>query len=113
MIQPNETAATTRDQAREAIGLEESAFDCVSITVASPETIRKWSKGEVKNPETINYRTFKPEPGGLFCQKRPPGPRLRVRLRQVQAHQVQGRRVRPLRRRGDDRPRPPRADGPH
>ncbi len=69
MIQPNETAATTRDQAREAIGLEESAFDCVSITVASPETIRKWSKGEVKNPETINYRTFKPEPGGLFCQK--------------------------------------------
>ena len=69
MIQPNDTAGTTRDQAREALGLEESAFDCVSITVASPETIRKWSKGEVKNPETINYRTFKPEPGGLFCQK--------------------------------------------
>ena len=42
-----------------------------------------------------------------------PGPRLRVRLRQVQAHQVQGRRLRPLRRRGDDRPRPPRAHGPH
>src|SRR5215207_840346 len=69
MIQPNDTAGTTRDQAREALGLEEAAFDCVSITVASPETIRKWSKGEVKNPETINYRTFKPEPGGLFCQK--------------------------------------------
>src|SRR5947209_8942004 len=71
MIQPNETAASagTRDEARAALGLEESAFDCVSITVASPETIRKWSKGEVKNPETINYRTFKPEPGGLFCQK--------------------------------------------
>ena len=68
MIQPNETAAT-RNEAREAIGLEESAFDCVSITVASPDVIRKWSKGEVKNPETINYRTFKPEPGGLFCQK--------------------------------------------
>src|SRR5580693_9008514 len=67
MIQPSDTAA--RDQARAAIGGEESAFDCVSITVASPETIRKWSKGEVKNPETINYRTFKPEPGGLFCQK--------------------------------------------
>jgi DNA-directed RNA polymerase subunit beta' len=49
--------------------MDESPFDCVSITVASPETIRKWSKGEVKNPETINYRTFKPEPGGLFCQK--------------------------------------------
>src|SRR3954467_6561033 len=69
MIQPTDTAGTTRNEAREALGLEEAAFDCVSITVASPETIRKWSKGEVKNPETINYRTFKPEPGGLFCQK--------------------------------------------
>jgi DNA-directed RNA polymerase subunit beta' len=69
MIQPTETAATNRDEARSAIGLEENAFDCVSITVSSPDTIRKWSKGEVKNPETINYRTFKPEPGGLFCQK--------------------------------------------
>ena len=37
--------------------------------MASPDIIRSWSKGEVKNPETINYRTFKPEPGGLFCQK--------------------------------------------
>ena len=69
MIQPNETAAVARTEARDALGEEGAAFDCVSITVASPETIRKWSKGEVKNPETINYRTFKPEPGGLFCQK--------------------------------------------
>ncbi len=69
-IQPSETAGSTaRDEARNAIGDVENVFDCVSITVASPETIRKWSKGEVKNPETINYRTFKPEPGGLFCQK--------------------------------------------
>ena len=68
-IQPADTAASSRDETRSVLGLEESAFDCVSITVASPETIRKWSKGEVKNPETINYRTFKPEPGGLFCQK--------------------------------------------
>jgi DNA-directed RNA polymerase subunit beta' len=37
--------------------------------VASPDTIRSWSLGEVKNPETINYRTFKPEKGGLFCEK--------------------------------------------
>jgi len=37
------------------------SFDEVGITVANPETIRSWSKGEVKNPETINYRTFKPE----------------------------------------------------
>ena len=44
-------------------------FDQVGITVASPDTIRSWSKGEVKNPETINYRTFKPEKGGLFCER--------------------------------------------
>jgi len=44
-------------------------FDEVGITVASPESIRAWSCGEVKNPETINYRTFKPEKGGLFCER--------------------------------------------
>ena len=69
-IQPTDIAASSaREETRNALGLDENPFDCVSITVASPETIRKWSKGEVKNPETINYRTFKPEPGGLFCQK--------------------------------------------
>ena len=46
-----------------------SAFEAVVIKLASPETIRSWSHGEVKNPETINYRTFKPEKGGLFCEK--------------------------------------------
>jgi DNA-directed RNA polymerase subunit beta' len=46
-----------------------TSFDEVGITVANPETIRSWSKGEVKNPETINYRTFKPEKGGLFCER--------------------------------------------
>ena len=44
-------------------------YNSVSISIASPETIREWSSGEVRNPETINYRTFKPEPGGLFCQR--------------------------------------------
>ena len=44
-------------------------FNSVTITVASPDSIRSWSKGEVKNPETINYRTFKPEKGGLFCER--------------------------------------------
>lgn len=44
-------------------------FDKVSITIASPDVIRSWSKGQIKNPETINYRTFKPESGGLFCQR--------------------------------------------
>jgi len=46
-----------------------SQFEAVVIKVASPEVIRSWSHGEVKNPETINYRSFKPEKGGLFCEK--------------------------------------------
>ncbi len=46
-----------------------SAFEAIVIKVASPETIRSWSHGEVKNPETLNYRTLKPERGGLFCEK--------------------------------------------
>ncbi len=56
---------------RELFGVDErqESFDQVSITVASAEIIRSWSKGEVKNPETINYRTFKPEKGGLFCER--------------------------------------------
>ncbi len=52
------------------IGME--AMDdanCVTIGVASPDTIRSWSHGEVKTPETINYRSFKPEKGGLFCER--------------------------------------------
>ncbi len=56
--------------ARDVLGYEATKqFDRVGITVAAPEAIREWSRGEVKNPETINYRTFKPEPGGLFCQR--------------------------------------------
>ncbi len=44
-------------------------FDAIRIALASPELIRSWSYGEVKKPETINYRTFKPERDGLFCAK--------------------------------------------
>ena len=44
-------------------------FDAIKIGLASPERIRSWSFGEVKKPETINYRTFKPERDGLFCAK--------------------------------------------
>src|SRR3954454_6036984 len=44
-------------------------FDAIRIGIASPEKIRSWSFGEVKKPETINYRTFKPERDGLFCAK--------------------------------------------
>jgi DNA-directed RNA polymerase subunit beta' len=45
------------------------SFSGMKISIASPETIREWSYGEVKKPETINYRTFKPESDGLFCAK--------------------------------------------
>ena len=44
-------------------------FDAIRIGLASPEMIRSWSFGEVKKPETINYRTFKPERDGLFARR--------------------------------------------
>ena len=44
-------------------------FDEIRISIASPERIRAWSHGEIKKPETINYRTFKPERDGLFCAR--------------------------------------------
>ncbi len=47
----------------------EEEFDAITISLASPDKIRSWSYGEVKKPETINYRTFKPERDGLFCAK--------------------------------------------
>ena len=43
------------------------SYTAVKISLASPEKIRQWSHGEVKKPETIYYRTFKPEKDGLFC----------------------------------------------
>ncbi|MCG2584801.1 DNA-directed RNA polymerase subunit beta' [Massilia sp. TS11] len=48
---------------------QNESFDAIKIGLASPEKIRSWSYGEVKKPETINYRTFKPERDGLFCAK--------------------------------------------
>jgi DNA-directed RNA polymerase subunit beta' len=48
---------------------KELKFDAIKISLASPEKIRQWSRGEVKKPETINYRTFKPEKDGLFCER--------------------------------------------
>ena len=44
-------------------------YDKIKIRLASPEKIREWSRGEVKKPETINYRTLKPEKDGLFCER--------------------------------------------
>ena len=48
---------------------ENIEFDSIQIGLASPDTIREWSYGEVKKPETINYRTLKPERDGLFCER--------------------------------------------
>ncbi len=48
---------------------EMNNFDAIKIGLASPEKIREWSRGEVKKPETINYRTLKPERDGLFCER--------------------------------------------
>ncbi len=63
---------TTRETAGVFPDLEEretfsSDFDAIKISIASPEKIRAWSHGEVTKAETINYRTLKPERGGLFC----------------------------------------------
>jgi DNA-directed RNA polymerase subunit beta' len=49
--------------------LEVNDFDAIRISLASPEQIRSWSYGEVTKPETINYRTLKPERDGLFCER--------------------------------------------
>jgi len=46
-----------------------TGFDAITIKIASPQIIKSWSKGEVKKPETINYRTLRPEKDGLFCEK--------------------------------------------
>src|SRR5690625_1813457 len=50
-------------------GAQLDDFDAIRISLASPDMVRSWSFGEVKKPETINYRTFKPERDGLFCAK--------------------------------------------
>lgn len=49
--------------------VQEMTYDAIKIGLASPEKIKEWSRGEVKKPETINYRTLKPERDGLFCEK--------------------------------------------
>ena len=48
---------------------QENDFNSIKITLASPEKIKSWSYGEIKKPETINYRTFRPEKDGLFCSR--------------------------------------------
>jgi len=61
---------TASEGVRQVLGLDAaSEAASISIRVAAPDVMRSWSRGEVKNPETINYRTFKPEKGGLFCER--------------------------------------------
>ena len=71
MISTKESMPASRvEGVRELLGLDKvNQVEYVAISVASPDAARSWSKGEVKNPETINYRTFKPEKGGLFCER--------------------------------------------
>ena len=89
-------------------------FDAIKIRLASPEKIRSWSHGEVTKPETINYRTFKPERDGLFCaQDLRPDHRLGVPVRQVQAHEAPRGDLRQVRGRGHPVQGAPRAHGPH
>ncbi len=65
-----EAAALAKTAARFAPPpVSESHFDKLRVGIASPQDIRAWSRGEVKKPETINYRTFKPERDGLFCER--------------------------------------------
>lgn len=57
-------------QAEDILGLDVQARgESIGISIAAPDEIRSWSSGEIKNPETINYRTFNPEKGGLFCER--------------------------------------------
>ncbi|GAP57427.1 DNA-directed RNA polymerase subunit beta' [Arthrobacter sp. Hiyo1] len=74
----------------------ESSFGLMQIGLATAEDIRGWSYGEVKKPETINYRTLKPEKDGLFCEKIFGVPGLGMLLRQVQARALQGHHLRAL-----------------
>ena len=88
-------------------------FDAIQIGLASPEKIREWSHGEVKKPETINYRTLKPERDGLFCE------RIFGPTKDWECHCGRYKRVRykgvvcEVRRRGNEGKGAPRAHGTH
>ena len=70
MNNPTKNSFVLSQDISQVLGFDQSRVSkYISIRVASPEVIRSWSRGEIKNPETINYRTFKPEKGGLFCER--------------------------------------------
>jgi len=78
--------------------LDVSNFEKIRIGLASPEQIRQWSSGEVKKPETINYRTLKPErEGAILREDLWAHQRLGMPLWQVQESQVQGHCLRQMR----------------
>ena len=52
-----------------SVDLKNRGFSSISLNLASPDTIFSWSRGEVLKPETVNYRSYKPEKDGLFCEK--------------------------------------------
>ena len=113
MIQPSETASNTRE-ARTSLGIGREPvrlrLDHRRLAGDDPQVVQ--GRGQESRDDQLPHlqaRAGRP----LLPEDLRAGARLRVRLRKVQAHQVQGRRLRPLRRRGDDRARPPRAHGPH
>ena len=68
-MEPVNAGFSRSDRDKKNQVLDVNNFDAIRIRLASPETIRGWSSGEVVKPETINYRTLKPEHGGLFCER--------------------------------------------
>ncbi len=89
-------------------------YGAVKIGLASPHDIRSWSFGEVKKPETINYRTYQARTRRLVLRADfRSGEGLGMRVRQVPRHEIQGDDLRSLRREGDSQPRAPQADGAH
>ncbi len=68
-MEPTRSGFSRNDRDKNNQALDVNDFDAIRIRLASPEAIRGWSRGEVVKPETINYRTLKPEHGGLFCER--------------------------------------------
>ena len=100
--------------ARDRVVLDVNNFDAIRISLASPEAIRSWSYGEVTKPETINYRTLKPEHGGLFCERIfGPTKDLECYCGKYKRIRHAGTDLRQVRRRGDALESSPRAHGSH
>ena len=68
---------------------EAQNFNSIKITLASPEKIKSWTYGEIKKPETINYRTFRPEKDGLFCARNFGLLKLWVFVWKIQTNEIQ------------------------